>query len=57
MTADILFMLLIYFGLSSLFMYTYVQAFMYCTGFFLLFYLGFQKKGISQSNMEYKKKR
>lgn len=42
MTADILFMLLIYFGLSSLFMYTYVQAFMYCTGFFLLFYLGFQ---------------
>ena len=33
MTADILFMLLIYFGLSSVFMYTYVQAFMYCTGF------------------------
>ena len=59
MTADILFMLLIYFGLSSLFMYTYVQAFMYCTGVFLLFYLGFQsvKQGISQSNMEYKKKR
>ncbi len=57
MTADILFMLLIYFGLSSVFMYTYVQAFMYCTGFFLLFYLGFQsvKQGISQSNMEYKK--
>ncbi len=57
MTADILFMLLIYFGLSSLFMYTYVQAFMYCTGFFLLFYLGFQsvKQGISHSNMEYKK--
>ena len=59
MTADILFMLLIYFGLSSLFMYTYVQAFMYCTGFFLLFYLGFQsvKQGISHSNMEYKRKR
>lgn len=56
MTADILFMLLIYFGLSSVFMYTYVQAFMYCTGFFLLFYLGFQnvKQGISHSNMEYK---
>lgn len=55
MTADILFMLLIYFGLSSVFMYTYVQAFMYC-GFFLLFYLGFQsvKQGISHSNMEYK---
>ena len=33
MTADVLFMLLIYFGLSSVFMYTYVQAFMYCTGF------------------------
>lgn len=56
MTADILFMLLIYFGLSSVFMYTYVQAFMYCAGFFLLFYLGFQsvKQGISHSNMEYK---
>lgn len=57
MTADVLFMLLIYFGLSSVFMYTYVQAFMYCTGFFLLFYLGFQsvKQGIFDSNMEYKK--
>lgn len=46
-----------YFGLSSVFMYTYVQAFMYCTGFFLLFHLGFQsvKQGISHSNMEYKK--
>ncbi|EEK62693.1 Transporter, LysE [Bacillus cereus 172560W] len=57
MTADVLFMLLIYFGLSSVFMYTYVQAFMYCTGFFLLFYLGFQsvKQGIFESNMEYKK--
>ncbi len=56
MTADILFMLLIYFGLSSVFMYTYVQAFMYCAGFFFLFYLGFQsvKQGISHSNMEYK---
>ncbi|QQU33986.1 LysE family transporter [Bacillus cereus] len=57
MTADVLFMLLIYFGLSSVFMYTFVQAFMYCTGFFLLFYLGFQsvKQGIFDSNMEYKK--
>ncbi|WP_243521437.1 LysE family transporter [Bacillus pseudomycoides] len=56
MSADILFMLLIYFGLSSVFMYTYVQAFMYCIGFFLLFYLGFQsvKQGIFHSNMEYK---
>ena len=58
MTADVLFMLLIYFGLSSVFMYTYVQAFMYCR-VFLLFYLGFQsvKQGIFHSNMEYKKKR
>ena len=56
MTADILFMLLIYFGLSSVYVYI-------CTSFyvlhrvFLLFYLGFQsvKQGISQSNMEYKK--
>ncbi|WP_369900294.1 LysE family transporter [Bacillus manliponensis] len=57
MSADILFMLLIYFGLSSMFMYTYVQAVMYCFGFFLLFYLGFQnvKQGISKEDMEYKK--
>lgn len=59
MTADVLFMLLIYFGLSSVFMYTYVQAFMYCTGFFLVILFRFQsvKQGISHSNMEYKKKR
>ena len=38
MTADVLFMLLIYFGLSSVFMYTYVQAFMYCTGFLVILF-------------------
>ena len=38
MTADVLFMLLIYFGLSSVFMYTYVQAFMYCTVFLVILF-------------------
>ncbi|WP_028402771.1 LysE family transporter [Ectobacillus panaciterrae] len=57
MTADILFMLLIYCGLSSFFMYPPVQLFMYCIGFFLLFHLGFTsiKQGISKRGMEYMK--
>ncbi|MFC5772567.1 LysE family transporter [Ectobacillus antri] len=55
MTADILFMILIYCGLSSFFTYTPVQLFMYGVGFFLLFHLGFMsiKQGISKGEMEY----
>jgi threonine/homoserine/homoserine lactone efflux protein len=37
MTADIFFMMIIYCGLSSFFMYTYVQLSMYCIGFFYCF--------------------
>ena len=55
MTADILFMLLIYCGLASFFMYPPVQLFMYCIGFFLLFHLGFTsiKQGLLKLGMEY----
>lgn len=55
MTADLFFMLLIYFGLSSLFMRTNVQLCMYCIGFIFLFHLGFTsiKQGIFQNEMEY----
>ncbi|WP_416826662.1 LysE family transporter [Ectobacillus polymachus] len=55
MTADLLFMLLIYFGFSSLFMRTNVQLCMYCIGFFFLLHLGFTsiKQGIFQNEMEY----
>ncbi|MBO9128175.1 LysE family transporter [Bacillus sp. 165] len=58
MTADIIYMLLIYFGLSSFFMHTYVQVFMYSIGFFLLLQLGLSslKQGISQKEMKYIKK-
>lgn len=57
MTADIVFMVLIYSGLSPIFMYTYIQLSMYCIGFFLLFYLGFTsiKQGILKPEVEYKK--
>ncbi len=53
MTADILFMLLIYFGLSSLFMYTYVQAFMYCTGVFLIILFRISKCKTRNFSIEY----
>ncbi len=55
MTADICFMLLIYFGLSTFFMRTNVQFFMYGLGFFFLLHLGFTsiKQGIFHREMEY----